>query len=255
MAKFKPLSSKQFLLLPPSVEDFIPESHFARLVSEVVDSLDTLTIENKYSCLGQNTYHPKLLLKILFYGYATGTRSGRKISSRCETDTAFMYLAQMYRPDFRTVNDFRKNNTKEIENLFVEIIRICQVLGMVKVGSIAIDGSKIKANASAKKMRDKEGYQEWLCSIEEEIKGILKEAEQTDDEEDKRYGEKRGDELPEDLRKREKLKEKIKDALEELDQGKETTKINLTDPDCRFMKERGGPISPAYPANGGASLL
>lgn len=246
MAKFKALKEKQFLLLPPSVEDFVPEGHLARVVSEVVDSLDTSKIENKYSDLGQNTYHPKILLKILFYGYAVGVRSGRKISSKCETDTSFMYLAQMYQPDFRTINDFRKNNTKEIENCFVDIVGICEGLGMVKVGSISIDGTKIRANASARRSKDKEGYQKWLSCLEEEIQKILREAEETDDEEDKIYGDKRGDELPEDLRKKEKLTEKIREAVKELDQAKEKTKRNFTDPDARFMKERAGVTSPAY---------
>jgi transposase len=87
----------------------------ARLVYEIVEGLDTSRIEDKYSELGQNTYHPKILLKLLFYGYATGIRSGRKIAARCESDTAYMYLAEMYSPDFRTINDFRKNNLKKIE--------------------------------------------------------------------------------------------------------------------------------------------
>lgn len=106
MSKFKPLRESQIMLLPPTVEDFVPDGHFSRLVSKIVDALNSSAIENKYSSLGQNTYHPKILLKILFYGYATGIRSGRKLAALCETDTAFMYLAQMYRPDFRTINDF-----------------------------------------------------------------------------------------------------------------------------------------------------
>lgn len=242
MAKFKPLNNNQYLLLPPSVEDFIPEGHLARVVSEIVDRLNTSKIEDKYSYLGQNTYHPKILLKILFYGYATGTRSGRKISSKCETDTAFMYLAQMYRPDFRTINDFRKNNIQQIENYFVDIIKICQELGMVKVGSISIDGSKIRANASSRLSKDKEGYKRWLERIEDEIKQILKEAEEVDEKEDKKYGDKRGDELPQGLRKREQLKKKIKDVLENFEEEKK----NLTDPDANFMKERAGVISASY---------
>lgn len=243
MAKFKPLNNNQYLLLPPSVEDFIPEGHLARVVSEIVDRLNTSKIEDKYSYLGQNTYHPKILLKILFYGYATGTRSGRKISSKCETDTAFMYLAQMYHPDFRTINDFRKDNIQEIENYFVDIIKICQELGMIKIGSISIDGSKIKANASSRLSKDKEGYERWLARIEEEIKQILKEAEEIDEKEDKKYGDKRGDELPEGLRKKEQLKNKIKDILEDFE---EEEKRNLTDPDANFMKERKGVISASY---------
>lgn len=245
MAKFKPLKKDQLLLLPPFLEEFIPENHLARVVSEIVDSLDTSNIELKYSELGQNAYHPKIILKILFYGYATGIRSGRKIATKCETDTAFMYLAQMYKPDFRTINDFRKDNIKEIEHYFVDIIKICQELGLVKIGSIAIDGTKIRANATSSRSKDKEGYEKWLQKVEEEIREILKEAEKTDEEEDRKYGDRRGDELPESLRKKEHLKEKIKQVLKNFGKDKEE-KINLTDPDANYMQEKKGVVRASY---------
>jgi len=213
VAKFKPKRDKQIMLLPPAIEDFIPESHFARVVSGIVDGLDTSTIEDKYSHLGQNTYHPKLLLKIFFYGYATGTRSGRKLATACETDCAFMYLAQMYRPDFRTINDFRKNNIIEIEGFFLDVIKICADLGLAKAGSISIDGSKIRANASAKRTKDKQSYKLWLERIEAEIAKMLKEAGEIDKREDKEYGDKRGDELPKEIREKAALKKKISDCL------------------------------------------
>jgi transposase len=165
MAKFKPYRRDQLHLLPPSLEDYVPEGHLARLVYEVVKNLDTSKIEECYSELGQNTYHPKIFLKLLFYGYATGVRSGRKIAVRCETDTAYMYLSEMYRPDFRTINDFRKNHLSLIEGYFVEIVRICKDLGMVKVGEIVIDGSKMKANAAPRRSKDKVGYEAWLGGI------------------------------------------------------------------------------------------
>ena len=113
MNKFKPTNESQLFLLPPSVEDFVPESHLARLIDEVVETLDTSIIEEKYSRLGQKSYHPKSIIKLLFYGYSTGIISGRKIAQRCESDTAFMYLARMYRPDFRTINGFQKNNLRK----------------------------------------------------------------------------------------------------------------------------------------------
>ena len=120
MGKFKPYRNKQPMFLPPSIEDYVPSSHLAR----VVEVLDTRDIEDKYSDLGQNTYHPKIMSKLLFYGYATGNRSGRKIARLCETDTGYMYLAQMYRPDFRTINDFRKNNLALIRReIFIFVLR------------------------------------------------------------------------------------------------------------------------------------
>ena len=132
MSKFKPYDKGQMMLLPPSVSDFIPEGHLARLVDEIVESLDTSLIEQKYNNLGQKSYPPKLLLKLLFYGYCTGIRSGRKIAMRCETDTAFMYLSNMYRPDFRTINDFRKDNIEAFEGFFKEILLMCKSLGLVR---------------------------------------------------------------------------------------------------------------------------
>ena len=142
MARFKPLRDDQGFLLPPLLSDFVPEGHLARLVSAVVDDMDTSAIEGKYSERGQRTYHPKILLKLLFYGYAVGLRSGRKIAAACETDTAFMYLAQMHRPDFRTVNDFRKNNSQEIASLFSSILAVGLELGMDRVGLIAVDSTR-----------------------------------------------------------------------------------------------------------------
>jgi transposase len=245
MAKFKPYRKDQLHLLPYSLEDFVPEGHLARLIYEVVEGLDTSAIEDRYSELGQNTYHPKILLKLLFYGYATGIRSGRRLAARCETDTAYMYLAEMYRPDFRTVNDFRKNHLSLIERYFVEVVRICKDLGMIKVGEITIDGSKMKANAAPRRSKDKAGYEAWLGRIEKEIEEILREADEVDAEEDRLYGEERGDELPRELQRKMSLKEKIKEVLGQW-KGEEEEKINLTDPESRFMKERKGVITSSY---------
>lgn len=245
MSKFKTYRNNQLFLLPNSLHDFVPEGHLAKVVDEVVEELDTKEIEDKYDELGQKSYHPKILLKLLFYGYAIGVRSGRKIARACETDTAFMYLAQMYRPDFRTINDFRKNNLDIIKKLFVDIVRMCKELGMIKIGTISIDSVKIRANASAKKTKDKEGYEKWIKNIEEQIKKLLDEAAKVDEEEDRKYGiNKSGDEIPEKLKKKEKLREKIKEIAKKLKDEKE--KINLTDKDAKFIKERNGVIKPNY---------
>ena len=244
MAKFKPYQAGQPHLLPPSLEDYVPKGHLARVVYEVVERLDTRVIEEKYSDLGQHTYHPKLLLKLLFYGYATGVRSGRKIATRCESDTAYMYLGETYQPDFRTINDFRKNNMREIERYFVEIVRLCQEIGMIKAGSISIDGTKLRANAAARRSRNKEGYEKWEKKIEEQIRGMLREAEETDAAEDREYGDTRGDEVPEELHDKEQLRKKIQEAKERLENEKE--KRNLTDGDSRFMKDGQGQIKPGY---------
>src|ERR1022692_11464 len=236
MNKFKPADDSQLFLLPPSVADFVPEGHLARVIDEVVETLDTKAIEDKYSEFGQKSYHPKSIIKLLFYGYGIGLMSGRKIARQCESDTAFMFLARMYRPDFRTINDFRKNNLEQIESYFVNIVRLCKGLGMVKAGTIIIDSTKIRANASSDKMYNKEHYEHLQMQVDEQIKNLLKQAEQTDAAEDAEHGDNRGDELPEELRNKKQLKEKIKQALAQLKD--EKSKSNLTDPDARIMKSR-----------------
>ena len=156
MPKFKPYRKSQFMLFPNSIDDYVPQNHLARVVNSIVEKLDTKNIEDKYSSLGQNTYPPKILIKLLFYGYAIGERSGRKIACKCETDTAYIYLAQMYKPDFRTINDFRKNNIEELSGYFIDIVRMCKELGLISVGQMNIDGTKIKANAAIRRTQNKE---------------------------------------------------------------------------------------------------
>jgi transposase len=237
MQKFKPLHKEQLFLLPPSVEDFIPLGHLARVINDVVETIDVASIEAQYSYLGQKSYHPHVLLKLLFYGYSTGLRSGRKIAAACESDTAFMYLASMYKPDFRTINDFRKDHIDFIQQAFVHIVQLCKGLGMCKAGMLIIDSTKLKANASAGRSKNKEQYEQWMERIDADIKNVLHEAEQTDKKEDEQYGQKRGDELPEALHSKQKLKEKIKQVLEQMGDEKERT--NLTDKEARFIKNNG----------------
>ena len=169
MLKFKPVNGGQLFLLPPSIQDFIPANHLSRIICEVVDTIDTALIEKKYSHLGQKSYSPKLILKLMFYGYAIGIRSGRKISMACESDTAFMFLANMYRPDFR------KNNLAFIQVAFVQIIQLCKELGMCKVGTLTIDGTKLKANANSDHSKTKLQYENWLHTVNSDIESLLKE--------------------------------------------------------------------------------
>ncbi|HHT9137880.1 MAG TPA: IS1182 family transposase, partial [Candidatus Wunengus sp. YC60] len=218
-----------------------------RLVKEVVFSLDTEAIEAKYSFLGQRTYHPKLLLSVLFYGYATGVRSSRKLAERCLGDHLFIYLMQCYTPDHRTISDFRKNNLKEIEKYFVDIVRIFSKLGYTSVGKIYLDGTKLKGNASAKRTKDRAGFEKWLSEIEEEIATVLKEAETIDNQEDESCKiDPEQAALQKKLSDRTYLKRKIEEALEVMkEEGKE--KINLTDRDANHMKSGGSKdIRPGY---------
>src|SRR5574337_43415 len=246
MAKFKPFHEFQKPLIgftPESfldyVETVIPKDHLCRLVKEVVFSLDTEPIEATYSFLGQRTYHPKLLLSVLFYGYATGVRSSRKLAERCLSDHLFIYLMQCYTPDHRTISDFRKNNLKEIEKYFVDMVRIFSKLGYTSVGKIYLDGTKIKGNASAKRTKDRAGFEKWLSGIEEEIATLLKEAETIDkDEDDTCKGDPEQEVLQKKLSDRTYLKSKIEEALEMMTE-ENREKINLTDRDAEHMKSRG----------------
>lgn len=237
MQKFKPQNNTQYFLLPPSVEDFIKEDHLARLIDEVVDNIDTSSIENRYSYLGQKSYHPKVLLKLLFYGYAIGIRSGRKIAAACESDVAFMFLACMYKPDFRTINDFRKDNTDIVQHLFIEVLKLCQAMNMVNIGTLVIDSTKVRANASSRLSKTKEQYEQWLQNIEQKAKEVIEQAEATDKEEDKKYGNSRGDELPKEINTKEKLKNKIKEALNQVRE--DSDRINLTDNDAKVIRGAG----------------
>jgi len=243
MSKFKLRNKEQGFLLPPSVEDFIPKDHLARLIDQLVEQFDTTAIEAKYSSLGQKSYHPKLLLKLLIYGYSIGIRSGRKIAGLCRSDTAFMFLACMYHPDFRTINDFRKDNVNEVSNYFLHVLQLCKQLGLTQVGTLYIDSTKIKANASPARTKSKVAYEQWLTQIKSQISEVLNEAEQTDAAEDKEYGDKRGDELPEELQDKQRLAQKIEELIKNLPAADD--KINLTDPEAKNMKN-AGKIIPGY---------
>ncbi|MBN2076163.1 MAG: IS1182 family transposase [Dehalococcoidales bacterium] len=244
MSKFKPINDGLSFLLPPNIEEFVPEDHLARTVVEVVDMLDTSCIDTRYSDLGQKTYHPKIMLRLLFYGYATGIRSGRKIAQRCVSDTAFMYLSNMYSPDFRTINDFRKNNLEEIEKYFIDIVKLCKEIGLIKLGAIAIDGSKMKANAATRKTKDRDGYEKWHERVSQQMHEMLEDGIRIDEEEDELFGEENtGDELPEELRGIDNLRRRIKEAMDELEGEK---KKNFTDNDARFMKQGTRGIKAGY---------
>jgi len=246
MSKFKPFHEFQKPLVGISheayldyIETAIPADHLCRLVKEVVFSLDTEVIEAKYSFNGQKTYHPKLMLGLLFYGYATGVRSSRKLEEKCISDQTYIYIMQCYNPDHRTISDFRKNNTKEIGEYFVDIIRILNELGCSQVGKIYIDGTKLRSNASGKRSKDQKGYEKWLSEITEEIDKIIKEAEAIDKQEDescKTAGQQ--EKLKQKLTDRQYLKNKIEEALKTMKE-EDRKKINLTDKDASHMKTGG----------------
>jgi transposase len=237
--RIKSCSANQGELLPTFPSDLVSDDHPARILSEIVDSLDLRCLYSKYGWEGGEAFHPKSLLKILFYGYSYGDRSSRQLSRACRENFVYMYLGGSIRPDFRTISEFRKNHFDIIKGLFGQIVTFCYRLGMIQFGTISLDGTKIKANASKRKMAKKERLEKELLMLEDEISDIFHEAEEIDRQEDEQYGESNdGDEIPEKLKKVKDRKEKIQALLDELKR-KNLTKMSLTDNDSRFMKGNG----------------
>ena len=236
----RPYCQSQSLLFPANLLDFIKDDDLCMVVDDVVNNLDFSCLYVKVSSEGNMAYHPKLMLKILFYAYANSIFSSRNIAKALSENIAFIYLAAWQQPDFRTINNFRKNHLEEIRNFFVQIVHLCQELKMVKLGHISIDGSKFKANAANRQTYDRK-------RIEREMKRILDQAEDKDQEEDALYGsENSGDELPKEIRDRKQRIEKLKEIQKKLEQeGK--NKLNVTDEDAVFMKTNAG-INTAYNA-------
>ena len=221
MPKFKQYNQSQTMLLPPNITDWIPENHRCFVINEIVNRLNISCIENTYSDNGASAYEPRMLIKVIFYSYVKGIRSSRKIEDLTHENIVYRYLSANQFPDHGTINLFRKNHLKDLENLFAQIVVLCDGLGIIDPTDISIDGSIFKANASKKSTYDKET----IAKLKKKIGEILQEAEQIDKEEDQKYGEKRGySEMPEKLkdpetRKKEieRLQEKMK-QLEEADQ-------------------------------------
>jgi len=236
----RPYDQGQSLLFPPNLQDFIQDNDLCTVIDDVVNTLDLSCLYRNVPSEGNLSYHPRMMLKVLFYAYASGIFSSRRIAKALGENVAFIFLAAWQRPDFRTISSFRKNNLKAIRELFGQIICLCQELEMVKLGHISIDGSKFKANAADRRSYDQK-------RIDKEIKSLLAKAEGADREEDTLYGSNNtGDEVPDEIRDREKRLERLQQIQKELTaQGKE--KINATDPDAAFMKTKAG-IKTSYNA-------
>ena len=248
---FKKYDQQQTFLFPLSLEDFIREDSPARTINEVVDDLDLSSFIEKYHRRGPSPYDPRMLLKVIFFAYYTGVFSSRVIASRLESDTTFMYLAGMQQPDFRTLCRFRTMHMEGIIMAFKDIVRLCMGLGMVGLGNVSFDGSKIKANASGKKTKN-------LEAIDKRITKLLKESQRLDGEEDVVYGEEETPyRMPPHLRDPVERQKRIKEEVEKLGEAKKRLSesgeknTNLTDSDANLMKTRRG-VFPAY--NGQAAV-
>jgi len=219
--RFRPYQPDQTFLLPPSPADWLPEGHLAYYIAEVVDQLDLTSFYARYEGDGRRNspYDPGLLLKVLIYAYATGTFSSRKIARKLEEDVAFRVLAAGNFPDFRTINRFRQQHLEDFQALFVQVVRLAREMDLLKLGTLAVDGSKVRANASKHKAMSYGRMKEEQERLEQEIAALLAKAAAVDQSEDAQYGEQqRGDELPEELQHRQRRLEKIREAKRRLEE-------------------------------------
>ena len=257
---YRPYYPDADLLLPPSLRDWLPENHLSYFVSDVVDQLDLSAMDAAYKNekRGQPPYDPRMMTKLLVYAYCVGIFSSRRIEQRLKEDIAFRVLAADNQPNFRTISDFRKIHLKTLEGLFEQVLRIALEAGAMKIGRVALDGTKVKANASKHKAMSYDRMQEKEKDLKAEIKDLMAQAEAADAEEDARHGRNnRGDELSGELARRETRLKKIREAKRALeararekavaDNGaagtvrpKDKDQYNFTDPESRIMKGADG---------------
>ena len=247
ISKFIPYDQYQELLLPKSVQDYIPENHIARFMSRIIDHMDITAIIMSYDHKGAPAYHPRMMLKVLVYAFSIGMRSSRKIEALLEDSLIFMYLSGRQTPNFRTICRFRREHTGKIEEIFCQIVKMCAGLDMVGLKDVFSDGSKIKANASVENSKTKEKIEKEIKELKKEVKIMLKEAEEVDEKEDQLYGDKNpytgeGKVSPL-LKKMEKIAklEKIHETFPE-----EKEKINTTDSEANIMQFSDKTKKPAY---------
>jgi len=290
--RFRECSLDQDYLLPPSLHDWLPENHLARFIAEVSEQLDLGQVHASYQTgdgRGLAAYHPLLMVRLLLYGYCVGRRSSRQIEKATHEDVAFRYLAGNQHPDHDTIAAFRRRHVEALGNLFAQVLELCRAAGLVKVGAIAIDGTKMKANASREQTVRYGQLEDREERLQQRVREILEEAERADAEEDARYGRGRKEpDLPPELATVEGRLQKIREAKQRLEQEaaertrvaeqereqagghhrnraskkryqrgqqdirKADPQINFTDPDSKIMRDPGlGAYVQGYNAQAG----
>ena len=216
---FRDYQPGQAMLLPPSLDEWLPSEHLARFVDELVEQhLNLAPLYAAHSNLrGFPPHDPRMMLKVLLYGYLVGVRSSRKLETACVEQVAFRFLAANQCPDHRAFSRFRRRHLAAMDGLFVQVLGLCQQAGMVKLGNVALDGTKVKANASRHKAMSYARMVEREPQLAAIVAEMLEEAERVDAEEDELYGDARGDELPEHLRTKQGRLEAIRKAKAELE--------------------------------------
>ncbi|MGH7185049.1 MAG: IS1182 family transposase [Pseudomonadota bacterium] len=211
---YRPWKIDEAQLLPPSVQDYVPESHLSRFIVALVrECLDLAEIEASYtSLLGQPPFHPALMTALLLNGYASGIYSSRRIAKACLERADFMMIVAGDAPDFRTISDFRKRHLQALARLFVQVLELCEAAGLAKLGHVALDGTKIRANASKHKAMSYERMKKREAELKAEVDRWLAAAEAADAEEDRQHGSKRGDEMPDWIADKKRRLAKIRAA-------------------------------------------
>lgn len=285
--RFRPFEPDAQLLVPPSLDEWLPQDHLARFIAELVDSeLDLGRFYASHAkAKGQPPYDPRLMLRIVLYGYCVGIRSSRELERACTDVVAFRWLAAGQSPDFRSIGRFRERHLAALANVFLQALELCRAAGMVKLGQVALDGTKVRANSSRHKAMSYARLSAKQKVLADEISDLMAEARTVDAEEDARFGPgKRGDELPHELADRQRRAEAMKVARESIeaeaaararteaevkarDRGdddeditgkgeaaaeaavpKPTAQRNFTDPDARIMKTADGSYHYCYNA-------
>jgi len=265
MAKtFRDWNVEQAWLLPPSVMDFVPPDHIAHFIRDTVrEQLDVSAIMAPYEQeeRGFPPYHPVMMTALLLYGYCQGTYSSRRLARSCEERLDFMAVTGMNRPDFRTISEFRKRHMLALRGLFVQVLKLCQQAGLVSLGHVSLDGTKIKANASKHKAMSYQRMGESEQQLRAQVREWFKKAQSVDQNEDRLHGQRRGDEMPEWVANKKLRLQKIREAKLALEaqareRGDEAPapkeQRNFTDPESQIMGTRGKDIVQGY--NGQAAV-
>ena len=252
---FRPWNIDQTLLLPPSVQDFVPKDHVSRFIVGLVrESLDLKEIAGSYvSGLGQPPFDPRMMVALLLHGYASGLYSSRRIARACRERNDFVMIVALDPPDFRTISDFRKRHLKALGALFLQVLKLCETAGLVKLGHVALDGTKIKANASKHKAMSYQRMKKRESELKAEVARMLAAAEAADAQEDETFGkDKRGDEMPDWAGDKAKRLAKIQEAMAALEAdaklaAEEERRIEAEKQQQRNAEGRKKPGKPAAP--------
>ncbi|MBD2864800.1 IS1182 family transposase [Paenibacillus oceani] len=253
MAKFKDYSTEQGELIPMYLSEWIPDDHLVRLISDIVDQLNLSDITKRYSNRGEEAYHPALMLKLLFYGYATGVFTSRKIRTAIDENIPFRWLCGGQKPDFRTISDFRKDQVELLPGLFKQVIQIAMNLGYVSLGHVSIDGSKLKANASKHRAMSRERMKQEMERLESEVREALEKVQQNDAQEEGQlslFPESTNTEVHDRQMRLKKIQESLKELEERKPEAESKTaardQINFTDSESRIMDTKTQGVIQGY---------